>query len=79
MKANRKSQKLFPFNVMIENHGGVIIHLKRWPHARRAMLSRGVNKKSQKMICLKGCCTVSSLFPEISLIDRYSFIRETDF
>ena len=28
MKANRKSQKLFPFVKMIENHGVVLIHLK---------------------------------------------------
>ena len=27
-KANRKSQKLFPFVKMIENHRGVLIHLK---------------------------------------------------
>ena len=27
-KANRKSQKLFPFVKMIENHGGVLLHLK---------------------------------------------------
>ena len=26
-KANKKSQKLFPFIKMIENHGGVLIHL----------------------------------------------------
>ena len=26
-KANRKSQKLFPFGKMIENHRGVLIHL----------------------------------------------------
>ena len=28
-KANRKSQKSFPFVKMIENHGGVLIHFNQ--------------------------------------------------